>query len=237
MIPGIVAGIRRATGTGGGDTGLRVGLAHWWDLEEASGLRADAVGGLALTSSSGVGRFSARNGYGSLAGSPGFLRNANSPDLSSGDFTIAGVFKTTGLNRGFVSRNGVASDRQYNVGIEGGVLFFAVSTDGTSNVAAALVGSGLNDGALHDFIAWRDTASNTLNVQLDGAAVATVTLAGTTTLYNAGDPGFYLHSIGPGWVYDGDSGLDSIGIWTRALSSEERATLRNGGAWRYFSET
>ena len=231
--------LRRMMMAGGGGVpgGIKSGLLHYWELEESSGNRADSHGSLSLSPSGSVGRESAKIGFGSSATTSSYLRNAASPDLSATDFTIAGVFATLQSNYGIVSRNGssAASQRQFLVTLEGGVLFFAVSTSGTSNAASVSAGSGLSSGALHDFIAWRDRADNKIWLQLNGGTPVSATFSGSSNLYNAVDPGITLHGIGTG-TYVGGGVCDQIGIWNRMLTSTERTALRNGGTWRSYAD-
>jgi hypothetical protein len=223
-----------------GATGIKVGLQSWWGLEESSGNRADAHGTRTLIPSGTVGSVAARVGNGSNSSASGYLQtNAGvtpSPSIAASDFTIAGVFKTSASNYGVISRNGAlaGSQRQFLVTVESGVLYFAVSVGGATNSAVVGVGSGLNDGNLHDFIAWRDTAANTINIQLDGGTPASVSFSGASTLYTAVDPGITLHGIGSG-TYVAGGVADETGIWGRMLTSTERTALRNGGAWRNYA--
>lgn len=217
--------------------GLLAGLYHWWALEEASGARADSHGSKPLTPSGTVGNVAARIGNGSNASPSGFLQSSGSTSLASGDFTVAGVFKTSASNYGIISRNGsvVSSYRQWLVTIEGGVLYFAVSTNGNSNAASVGVGSGLNNGTLHDFIVWRDTVGDKIWIQLDGGTPVSAAMTGATSLYSATDPGFTLHGIGSA-TYVGGGVCDEIGIWGRMLSADERSWLRNSGSWRGYAD-
>lgn len=236
MIPGFFA----AAGGGSGPAfDLKAGLVAWWDLEEASSTRVDSHGSYHLSPTDpSLGRALALVGYGSDAPSTRILTRISSPNLATGDFTIAGVFKTTASNSGIISRQnstGVATERQYLVTLEGGVLKVGISTNGNSNAVVTSTGTGLNDGNLHRYIAWRDTTANTLNIEVDNGTVASSSFTGSTALYSATDPGLFLHGIGSG-TYANGSVLDEIGIWTRMLSADERSWLHNGGAWRSYAD-
>lgn len=234
----IVQPARFAVSGGGPVTTLTAGLAHWWDLGEASGTRSDAVGSMHLTPTGTVSQVSARNGSGASAALGAYLSRATSPDLASGDFTIAGVFRTSQANAGFISRQnpeGSATTRQFLVTLEGGVCYLSVSTNGSSNAAIVGAGSGLNDDSLHDFIAWRDTTAGTINLQVDGGTVQSAAFSGASSLYSSGATPLFLHSIGA-VIYTGGSVLDSMGVWGRMLTPTERSDLRNGGAWRAFAD-
>lgn len=236
MIPlGILAAARRA----GGATGIKAGMISWYDLEEASGPRADAHGSRPLFPVGTVGRFAARNGFGSYAAAGGYLQTSGSESFATGDFTIAGVFKSSQPQYGIISRNGpfAASDRQWLVALDNpsGTFYFAVSTNGTSNAQIIAGPSGCDDDVLHDYFCWRDTAGDTINLQVDGGSVVSVAFDGGITLYSASDPGITLHGIGAGTYVTG-GGADSAGLWKRMLTPTERASLRNGGAWRSYAE-
>lgn len=224
-------------------TGIKVGLQSWWDLDEASGNRADAHGTRTMFEHPGsISSVAARVGNGSNAASGQYLQTnapaAPSPSIATGDFTIAGVFKTSNSQYGIISRNGssAGSDRQFFVNLDNptGTAYFAVSTNGTSNAALVTGPAGLNDGNLHDYIAWRDTAGNTINLQIDGGTVFSATFSGATAIYSTTDPGIILHGIGSSTYVTGGV-ADATGIWNRMLTSTERTNLRNGGAWRSYA--
>jgi hypothetical protein len=234
----MLAGMFARHGAAGSGTTLKTGLLSWHDLEEASGMRASAHGSYALSPTGTVGRSSMRTGYGSSAATGAYLSRVTSPDLSAGDFTIAGVFRTTNSEAGFVSRqsaSGSTSARQYLVTLEGGSVKLGASVNGVSNAVVVSSTGGFNDGVLHDFIAWRDTAASNFCVQVDGGTIFTSGYSGSVALYNATDPGLFFHSIGAE-IYVGGSDLDAVGIWGRMLSTAERATLRNGGSWRAYAD-
>lgn len=236
VLSAVMGGMLASAG-GGPATTLKTGLVCWHDLEEASGTRADAHGSYALTPIGTVGRTAMRNGYGSDANPSSYLYNGASPNLTTGDFTIAGVFRTSNANAGITSRekrNG-SQQRQWLVTLEGGTLYGVVSTNGSSSSYFANAGSGLNDNVLHDFIFWRDTTAETLNIMVDGGTPGSVSLPGSTALFVGTDPGLVLHGVGLD-IYVTGSQIDSHGIWNRMLDSTERGVLRNGGAWRAYAD-
>lgn len=230
--------LRNLMAGGSGATGIKVGLVSWWDLEEASGTRADAHGSKPLTPVGTVGNVAAKNGNGSNASAGGYLGSSGSVSLHSGDFTIAGVFKTSQGQSGIISRNGTSAaiDRQFLIALDNpsGTFYFGVSTNGTSNAALLTGSSGYNNGNLHTFICWRDTAANTINASVDGGATVSTAMTGATSLYNATDPGWTLHGIGTGTYVNG-SVMDSVGIWSRMLTGTERSNLYNSGSWQNYA--
>lgn len=230
--------MRRFGQAAGGGSVLKTNLLHWWSLDETSGNRADSHGSLAMVPAGTVSAVSALVGNGSSTPSSvsNYLGTTTSDDLSATDFTIAGVFKTSNASYGIINRNNKASasaDRQWLVLIEGGAFYLSVSTDGTGSTAFAGSGTGLGNGALHTFFAWRDRTANTINVQVDGGTVASTSLSGATNLYNSTDPGYSMHIVGN--VYPGGVN-DEIAIWNRVLTSDERAWIHNSGAWRSYAD-
>jgi hypothetical protein len=218
-------------------TGIKAGLLHWWDLEESSGSRADAHGSKPLSPAGTVTAVAAKNGNGSSTTAGSYLQSIGSTSLHAGDFTIAGVFKTTQSSSGIISRNGpiAGSQRQFLITLDtGGTFYFTVSTDGAVNAATIGIGSALNDNGLHTYICWRDTVASLIYAQVDGGTPASASMTGATPLYSASDPGFTLHGIGAGTFVAG-SVCDSTGIWNRMLTSTERTDLYNGGAWRDYA--
>lgn len=224
-------------GGGGGD--LTAGLLHWWALEESSGTRSDSHSAISLSPIGTVTNTGGVVGSGSNAAPGARLYSSSSTSLASGDFTISGLFKTSASDYGIASRQGPTGlgipSRQWLVTIEGGVLYLALSVDGFVNVAHVGTGSGLNNNNFHDFFAWRDTAADKIWLQLDGGAPVSAYMLGTTALFSGTDYGFTLHGVGGG-IYVNGGVNDEIAIWSRALTSDERVWIRNGGAWRAYAD-
>lgn len=221
-------------------TSLKVGLQSWWELGEASGNRLDSIGGRSMVPNGTVTQVAGLVGNAAQTSVSAYLKTSTSPVLHTGDFTIAGVFKTSATVFGVMSRNGAAvgSNRQWLIVVDtpSSTLYFAVSTNGTSNAAFVTGPTGMNNNAFHDYIAWRDTANNTINLQVDGGSVLSSAMTGSTALYSAVDPGIYLSGIGTEAAYLTGGVHDQVGIWNRMLSSTERTFLRNSGAWRSFAD-
>lgn len=219
-------------------TSLKVGLLSWWELDEASGNRLDSVGGRTMVPTGTVTSVTGLVGNATQTAASSYLRTANSPNLANGDFTLAGVFKTSNANMGVLCRNGdpIGTGRQFLTLVESGIFYFVVSTDGTSSTYIATGPSGVNDGNFHNYIAWRNTAANTINLQIDGGSINTAAVSGSTSLFNGSDPGITLSGVGSDGAYLTGGVHDATGVWGRMISSTERAFLQNGGAWRAFAE-
>ena len=224
-------------GTSGGTT-LKTGLVAWWDLEEASGTRADAHGSWPLSVAGTMTNAAARTGNGSVsAGSGSYLQNqVNPPNFSTGDFTVAGLFKTAASNYGIIGiqDNNGTSGRQWIILLSGGAFYVGVSSDGSTHVANISTGTGWNDNVLHDYIAWRDTAANLLCCSIDGGSTVSVALSGSTALKSPANV-LTLHGLGGAAIYNDAGTADATALWNRMLTPTERSDLRNGGAWRSYA--
>lgn len=218
-------------------TSLKVGLLDWWELDEASGDRLDSIGGRSMVPTGTVTQVAAVVGDGVQTAAGAYLKTANSPNLATGEFTVAGVFKTSNADMGVIGRNGtpVGTGRQWIMLVEAGVFYLVASTDGTSSTHVVTGPSSINDGNFHDYIAWRDPTANTINLEFDGGSVISTALTGSTPLFSGSDPGITLSGVGTDVAYLTGGVHDAVGIWGRMLSSTERAFLRNGGAWRSFA--
>lgn len=220
---------------------IKNGLISWLSMDETSGIRADIVGPYSMSPMPVAGSLSSGTGLvGNCAISAvnEYMQAGGRPAFETGDFTVAGAFATTAANFGIIGVNGnpASSSRQWIILIESGVFYFAVNSDGTgtSSTEKVAVGTGLNSGAFHKYICWRDTTANTINVQLDGSAVVSTSLLGTKSLYNSTYP-IYMHSIGNG-LYTNGGKTDETGMWNRILTTAERDYLYNGGAWRSYPD-
>lgn len=221
-----------------GTDGIKLGLLSWWELGEASGNRLDSIGGRTMVPTGTVTQVAGLVGNAVQTAVSSYLKTSASPNFATGDFTIAGIFKTSNANMGLLCRNGavINQNRQFINGVDSGTVFMSVSTNGTSSAATVQSAAGFNNNAFHDYIAWRDTAAGTINLQVDGGTVITTSFSGATALYSAVDPGLYLSGIGTDAAYLTGGVHDNVGMWGRMLSSAERSFLRNGGAWRAFAD-
>jgi hypothetical protein len=227
-----------STQTGGG--GLMTDLVAYWKLDEASGNRADSVGGQTLTDHS-VGSSAGKINTYAADFSSTYLDHADSSVLSvpiDSDFTITGWFYARAnayggiFGKSGVSGLGYNTDCEYVIstvdynGTNIGLYFNA--SDGTTVPSATV--NNITKNAWHFFVAWYDSAAGYLYLQIDngtpGSAASTHGSFDSTS-------SLYVGKFGAGFNYDGK--LENVGLWKRVLDSTERSNLWNGGSGLPFS--
>lgn len=211
-------------------TTLRTGLVSHWKLDEASGTRYDAHGSNHLQDNNTV-----TQAVGKINNAGQFTR-ANSEYLSCAAndalrfaATIAlwvlldtkeyqelvNAFKVGSSSNGYAVYYNDATDR-FAFGA-------AYSNNNFTNVAANNLGSP-NTGQWYFIVAWYDAATATLNIQVNDG---TTNSAAHTAFVNTATQ-FQMGAItAPNYL---NGRLDSVSIWSRVLTADERATLYNGGA-------
>jgi hypothetical protein len=216
-------------------------LVAYWQVDEASGTRADELTGCGgggcdlLLEADPIG--SAAGILGSAAEFVGFESNwlgvgADMADLSMGDidFTLSAWAYTPSCggacNGTVLGKYEVASGgREYVILIESGALFFIVSGNGTATTAVSA--GAWSDSTWHHIVAWHDPTANTINIQLDNGTPAS---AAHSTGVLDGTREFMLGSLNGLGGYGLTGRVDEVGVWKRLLSSDERTALYNAGA-------
>ena len=215
------------------------GLVACWDLDEASGNRLDHVGGPVNT-------LLPRNAPMGVPGHIGtavhfvktdeqYLYNSSTgPTTLTGPFTIAFWVRPTAsatatsglLTNGFSTMAG-----QYDFVVLSLASSNAVLVSFNGGQGGVITSSSvLTVGAWNFVMLWRTLSPNVLSLQLNADPVETASFltppAVAITRFNMGATG---GNGGTAFDYfDGD--MDSVMVWDRALSAEERAFVRNGGA-------
>jgi hypothetical protein len=218
-------------------------LISFWELEEASGTRADSHGSNHLTESADavavatgkVGNgadFEGANGSGAE-----HLFKADVPSLSlSSDqaFTIQAWFNAESDNggnaMGMVSKYDLGSQLEYVLWLSTGVTPMFRVYDGSGN-PTTVTGSvnPVFTGTWYCVHAWHDPDTDVIGIAFN--AGTPVTAAHTTGTRNLTAPfvigAFYTGGVGNG-TFDGV--IDQVGFWKRVLTGAERTQLYNGGA-------
>ena len=219
---------------GGGGGGLLTDLVAYWKMDEASGNRADSVGGQTLTDHS-VGSSAGKLNALAADFSSSYLDRADSSVLSipsDTDFTITGwIYPRANAYGGIFGKSGVSglgynADCEYVIstvdfnGTNLGLYFNA--SDGSSIPSAT--NNNHTKNAWHFFVAWYDSAAGYLYLQVDNGTPGSVASAhGSFDSTSA----LYVGKFGAGFNYDGK--LENVGLWKRVLTPEERASLWNSG--------
>ena len=223
--------------------GLTDNLIGYWELEEASGGRADShTNALTMTDNNTVTQAVGKVGNAAqfTAANTEFLSRASESLLQTGDidFTwctwawldskttfrilLAKAVSTSLFSSEYIMYYDQSADRfRFGVG-DGTANFGGVNADALGSPAT---------GTWYFILGWHDAAANTVNIQVNNGTVnsASYTQGGHS---NASALTFGIR-VTTSLPHDGR--LDQIGFWKRTLTSQERADLYNGGAGLAYS--
>lgn len=220
---------------------LRTSCVAHWQLNEASGSRADVAGSNTLTDNNtvtqGTGKLGACAAF--TAANSEYLSIADNAAVSTGDvdFTLACWVKLTTLaDTGIMCKWDFGSDREYALVYDhtnssgfGGTATkfkFCVSSNGTAVTGSVESAAAVSTGTWYFLLAWHDAAANTLNISVNGTVVSTSYSSGVRD----GTATLYLGNLVS--VYYLDGFLDSATIWKKVLTSYERAVMYSAGNGR-----
>ena len=216
--------------TGGVD--LNAALVAFWKLDEASGVRYDAIGDNDLTDNNTVGQADGKIGNAAqfVVENNEHLSHIDNPDLSVGDidFTIAAwvLFDSVTAHRTFFAKWSL--DNEYVVMYQKTTnhFRFCVTHDGStlSYIDSTLGPASL--GVWYLVVAWHDSVNNTLNIQVNNGTVDSAPHA--LGAFDGTSP-FQISGTAPTeQIMDGR--VDAVGLWKgRCLTAAERTELWNGG--------
>ncbi len=225
---------------------LLANLVAFWELEEASGSRADARGSNTLTDNNTVTQAAGKVGNAAqfTASSGEYLSIADNAALSMGDidFTIAAwVYLDTKANEVIAAKYRTNTSQReyllYYAATDGATqrFVFLVSPNGVStNLVVANNFGEPSTSTWHFVVAWHDSVANTINIQIDdGAADST---AHSTGVFNGTDDFRIgaLYTSAPTYFLNGR--IDQVGIWKRTLTTTDKTWLYNSGNGRSYAE-
>lgn len=241
------------SGGGAAALGLKTNLIAWWELDEASGNRADShTNALTLTdvntvtSNTGVGGV----GTAALFASPNteYLFRADGTEISMGDldFTIAGWFYLTadpGADAWVFCKGPAVSLPTVAYGLvfnnTNNLMRFSVGNGTTSgSITATTVGTPA-DATWYFFCAQHDSVANTIHLQINTTAQTPVSYAGGS--YDEGEI-LTLGRQGALAVNYWHGRMAKIAIWKSAagaggvLSAAQITALYNGGAGLSYAQ-
>lgn len=212
-------------------------LISFWELEEASGTRADSVvaTGNDLSDNGTVTQAAGKVGNSGqfTATTSEFLNHVDNASLSLGagvSFTVAAWVYLDSLP----SFAMVASQLDHSTEESwqlyyyqaGDQFVFSISSDGTaSGFTSVLAGSSITTGTWYYLVGWYDYPNN-LNLQVNNGTPASVSLSNAAFNSSADFRIGARHST-PELFWDGR--IDQVGFWKRALTSDERTNLYNSG--------
>jgi len=228
---------------------LKDSLISFWELEEASGTRVDAVtaSGNNLTDNNTVTQNPGKVGQAAQFNrvNEEYLSRASNASLQCGDidFTVLGwiyMDDETDNNRIIAkdhtspagAREYLLTYRQTSDRFE---YFVFTPTDVAVQVVANTFGAPTT-ATWYFVVAWHNASANTINIQVNDGGVDSTATGGA--LQAAGGAEFRVGAA----VYDGGgfgfhSGrLDQAGFWKRVLTPTERTWLYNSGNGRSYAE-
>ena len=218
-------------------TAEKVGLVSYWNLDEASGDRADSHGSNTLTDNNTVG--SATNSY--PANLPGRVANfvtANSEYLSRTNFTFGSGSYTYAIwayssspstyqSFGSVGTGGWAGITSELGGlITAGTLYNQIGYDGGSLSNYSTKAAPSND-AWHLIMTTYDADTNIIQVYVDD--VAGTAFSPADNLYNNAASVLRIGSLQNLSASYWNGQLSNAAVWSRVLTAQERTDLYNSG--------
>jgi hypothetical protein len=206
-------------------------LEAYWTLNEASGTRLDSAGVHNLSDTGGVGSSTGKLGNAAVFdGTMKYLSTPNDATLQTGDidFTIAGwaYFTTLDANPIAAKRDSTDFEWQlYMTGAIGNELTFGINGASFIPVVASNYGTP-STGTWLFVVGWHDSAANTVNIQVNGGTVNSLTTGAvvpdaTTAPLRVGNDGLTSYMNGR---------VDALGFWRRVLTTAERTALYGSGA-------
>lgn len=211
-------------------------LVAFWELEESSGTRQDAIGSHHLTSHNSVAGAAGRVGTAAdlVSASQQYLSVADAVALSGADidFTIQAWVYLSSLDSNRMIMARWSSPYEWALYYDGTAEMFRFGISGTGGAPFGLV-SALAHGAAaantwHLVHAWHDAVNDEVGLAVDAGTANTTSWAGGCS--DQGIPLYLgLDSVSDGSYFNGR--LDQAGVWRgRVLTSLERTELYNGGA-------
>lgn len=229
----------RKIGTGrallGGGTppasSLMTGLISYWTLDEASGSRADSIGGNTLTDNNTVtqnpGKIATAAQF--TAATSETLSRANNASLQVGDidFTIAcWVYVDTTVNKDIWVKSST-NQQSYFLTIQSTKFQFIVSAGGTAATYTTLNATtfgNISASTWYHVVAYHDSVNDVIGIAVNGGAANT---AATAAGVFAGTGVFALGGVLQYAYMNGR--IDEAGFWKKVLTPAERLALYNGG--------
>jgi hypothetical protein len=213
------------------------GLISYWKLDETSGNALDAHGSNPLTDVNTVGAAAGKlNGARDFvhANAEYFVHTSNS-DFRTGDidFTFALWAKSnvvSNANGMLFFKDVVPASPEYGMEVFNSRFDFEVwAADGDGAATGELLANTFGDitaGVWYFVVAWHDSVANTLNIQVNGGAVDSLSYSAGVW---AGSADFKLGNDDPSFGFSWDGQIDEVSFWKRVLTAAERTALYNNG--------
>jgi hypothetical protein len=217
-------------------------LKAFWELEEASGTRADShsVGPYDLTDNNTVTSTTGKVGNAASfeESNQEWLSRASTADLQGGntDFTVMAWFRPdenlTSIAMAVVGKVDTGNVANFEYVLELSVsprLNFRVGDGSTTLAVDCTNGGTISTATWYLGFGWHDSVNNVIGVALYGGSSSTANTSAWTTGVASSSEDFRIGRIASQYSYfDGE--IDQVGFWRRVLSSQDRDDLYNSGA-------
>lgn len=220
-------------------------LISYWKLDEESGIRYDSVGDKHLSDNATVGFAAGKNNNAALfvrAANEYLSRNNVQLTPNDGSFTVSlwEYFADAATNRagGLFVLTADSSLATIVVSIYNAsdILsnYVTLVSDGIGTyVIANYIRAGLVAG-WHHIITWYDASDRKVRISIDGSTISggeiSAALAGSTR-YTVAQPLWIGRH--PALAFK-EGRIDEVGVWSRALTDDERLLLYKAGAGRFY---
>jgi hypothetical protein len=217
---------------------LLTDLISHWRLDEASGNGVDSHGTNTLvdvnTVTAAAGKLGTSRQF--TAASTEWFSVADNASLSVGniDYTFAAWVYMDSKPANFMyivdkANSGGAANDEYSLYWDNTTDRFNFRQRGTGTIV--VVANNLGAPALSTWyyiVGWHDAAADTLNIQVNGGTVDSITTSGTFP--SDGAQSFAMGGRSGAGTLPWNGRIDSVSFWKRVLTSTERTALYNGGA-------
>lgn len=216
------------------------GLVGYWTLDETSGTRADSLGAYPLTDTGSVGYITGQDGNAGNFTTTNYLTSGTfSPTLGQTDagVTWAFWFRRTSNPSGFACAVGssLASNPPFQLRFNSSCQPAPFIRDSVGSIyAVGAAGTSLCDDSWYLLIVvWNEGHDKTLRAYVPQRAFSASSPASTFELLYNNAGGVSVGRDGAGsylWARDSPAtaAVDALAIWSRAISSAERAKLYAG---------
>lgn len=209
-------------------------LISAWELDEASGTRADSHGSNDLTDDSTVGSNTGlvySNAADMVAASNDTLSHVSNASLQTGDidFSIECWIYINTTSGGYILAKEAGGNLEYALWLFFGTIEFSVWDSGSTETKVTV--SGLSAATWYNVVCYHDATNNVLGIIVnDGTPSTTAYSAGLV----AGTASFLIGNNGfSSGYYDGRIG--PVRFWKKVLSSTEITQLYNSGSGLAYS--
>jgi len=209
---------------------LLTGLVSWWKLDEESGTRADSViaSGNDLSDINTVGFAAGKIGNAAnlTAASDEMLRRTGGLIDWSGAWTLCGWVKRNGAGETWAGLAGQSGCLVAGYGMNNGAV--ALLSYDNLNFRLTPTAATLSDDTWGWTCFWHDPnvgAVGTVYAQLNDGSSTSVAMQGTGHVTNTNNFDLGNSTFGQQW----NGLIDLSGVWSRVLTSDEKAELYNAG--------